>query len=113
VATDDRILLPFAETHNARLLMVDAGSGELQWAASAEGSLSSPPLVTDRLVILGLAQRDPDADVAEQPGAVVAFERTTGRALWSVTTPDPVLTTPIAVGDSLYVMSADELVGCH
>lgn len=73
----------------AKVMAVDPGSGRSLWEADAHGSAWGRPAVTNTRVYEGVAGVVPY--VAPHRGAVMAFDRRSGRLAWRypVTPPDP------------------------
>jgi outer membrane protein assembly factor BamB len=82
---------------------VDGGSGEQAWTYPLGTPIQTSPVVLDGIVYIGAGDVDPETD--EEIGTLTALTTVDGEPaqLWQETTPAPVYTTPVIVGDALVV----------
>lgn len=106
----------FAPTSDGRLISISAETGEIcPGFGGADGTVNlwanmpnitpgsfystSPPVVTDRLVIVGGAVND-NAATTSPSGVIRAYDVYTGRLVWNFDSKNPDATEPIAAGES-------------
>jgi outer membrane protein assembly factor BamB len=94
----------------AKVMAVEPGSGRSVWEADAYGSAWGRPAVTQARVYEGVAGVLPYA--APHRGAVMAFERSTGRLAWwyPAKRPDPAPKERTAYGFPASVAIGDGMV---
>lgn len=126
-----RLFLP---TPDARLIALDALSGELCTAFGQDGQVdlwkgmpnteagfyyaTSPPVVAGGLIVIGGAVND-NVSTHEPSGVIRAYDVETGRIVWGFDPGDPDLEAPLAPGqtwtanspNAWSIMSADERLG--
>ncbi|MDX6749801.1 glucose/quinate/shikimate family membrane-bound PQQ-dependent dehydrogenase [Geminicoccaceae bacterium 1502E] len=126
-----RLFLP---TPDARLIALDAETGEVCRAFGQDGEISlwenmpytqagfyystSPPVVAGGLIVIGGAVND-NVSTTEPSGVIRAYDVNSGEIVWAFDPGDPELTVPLPPGrtwtpnspNSWSIMSADEALG--
>jgi quinoprotein glucose dehydrogenase len=130
-ACAERVYLP---TSDARLIALDAATGEVCTSFANQGTLqletgmpynpagyyysTSPPVIVGNKIIIGGAVND-NYSIQSQSGVIRAFDVNSGELIWNWDSGNPTQTTPIAEGqtytanspNSWSVFSVDEELG--
>ncbi len=89
-----------------RLVALDVRTGKLLWSQQAKNDLMSEPLVFGNHLIVGEGNEETDVrsgvvHVGTGENAILSFDRTTGKPLWSVPLTGTAMPTPALVGGLL------------
>jgi outer membrane protein assembly factor BamB len=82
-----------------RIALLDAGTGNEAWSDAYAGTTWAAVEMTDRAVFLGLDQG--------ATGEVVCIDRSDGEVIWRASAPLPIQSTPVMVGDTLFVVASE------
>jgi outer membrane protein assembly factor BamB len=96
----------------------DPGTGEELWSLTPSSEIAVPtPILAQGLVFVGSGYLPARPFYAIRPGGrgdltMGGDRRAGGSVVWSVTDAGPLISTPIVVGDYLYLLSRDGTVHC-
>ena len=80
----------------AKVLAVDAATGDERWTTQLEGKITSAPSVAGNTLLIGTEE-----------GTVFGLDAFTGAVLWDFKTGAKITASPIVVGNTLYVANHD------